>query len=237
MCRRWISALYAIGAASDLQQLAAQGLGAESLAAVLEFVVRDRARRPRLEEILDLVTTGPDVAGVTNRDTSVVVRELFAAATKSVLVAGYAVYQGREVFRALAERMNVLPELNVRMFLDVQRGPGDTSAGSEVVKRFAERFKSHDWPAASPLPAVYYDRRSLDLNGKQRACLHAKCVVVDGEAVFISSANFTEAAQQRNIEMGLIVRSQWLGERVTRYFDTLLAAGSLQPAWQIPVRP
>jgi phosphatidylserine/phosphatidylglycerophosphate/cardiolipin synthase-like enzyme len=60
--------------------------------------------------------------------------------------------------------------------------------------------------------------------------LHAKCVVVDGEAVFISSANFTEAAQERNIEMGLLVHSDWLAQRVTRHFDALLAAKLVEPA-------
>jgi hypothetical protein len=55
-------------------------------------------------------------------------------------------------------------------------------------------------------------------------------IVVDGKAVFISSANFTEAAQERNIEMGLLVRSRWLAERVTRHFETLLLAGLLERA-------
>ena len=42
------------------------------------------------------------------------------------------------------------------------------------------------------------------------------------------TANFTEAAQERNIEMGLLVRSRWLAGRVTRHFETLLAAGLLE---------
>jgi phosphatidylserine/phosphatidylglycerophosphate/cardiolipin synthase-like enzyme len=162
--------------------------------------------------------------GVTNRDTGVVVRECFACAQRSVLVAGYAVYQGREVFRALADRMVERPDLSARMFLDVQRGPGDTSMPSEVVKRFAQRFKTREWPEGRPLPKVFYDPRSLDLDSDKRACLHAKCVVVDDEGVFISSANFTEAAQQRNIEMGLLVKSPWLAGEVTRHFDTMLGA-------------
>lgn len=189
--------------AEELQRLADQGFQAEQIAAMLDLLVRDRCRRPKVEDVLDLVTTGPDVPGVTNRDTGVVVRGLFAYAQRSVLVAGYAVYQGREVFRALADRMADVPGLTVRMFLDVQRGPGDTSLASEIVKRFAERFKTREWPESRPLPKVFYDPRSLDLEANKRACLHAKCVVVDGEAVFVSSANFTEAAHQRNIELGL----------------------------------
>jgi len=67
------------------------------------------------------------------------------------------------------------------------------------------------WPADSP-------------NGKPGS-LHAKCIVVDAEHVFVSSANFTEAAQERNIEVGLLIQSRALGERVRRFFDALVDSG------------
>src|SRR5947209_1084130 len=47
------------------------------IAVFLEGVVADRAARRSLEDVLDLVTTGPELDGIDNRDTSVVVRELF----------------------------------------------------------------------------------------------------------------------------------------------------------------
>jgi phosphatidylserine/phosphatidylglycerophosphate/cardiolipin synthase-like enzyme len=215
--------------AAHLQELADQGFRNDQIATTLELLATDRQVRQRLDEQIDLVTTGPEVRGVTNRDTSVVVREMFATANKSVLVAGYAVYQGQRVFQALAERMAERPTLAVRMILDIQRGPGDTSAASELVRRFAERFRSRQWPLDRPYPAVYFDRRSIVADGPQRACMHAKCVVVDDNAVFISSANFTEAAQQRNIEVGLLIRSDALAERLTRYFDALTVEGLLEP--------
>ena len=54
-----------------------------------------------------------------------------------------------------------------------------------------------------------------------RSSLHAKCVVVDAEHVFVSSANFTEAGQERNIEVGLNIRSEWLAKRLIRHFKLL----------------
>src|SRR5262249_34291790 len=156
---------------------------------------------------IDLVTTGPEAPGIANRDTRVVVRELFAHAESAVLLAGYAVYQGKSVFEALADRMAIRPALRVRLFLDIQRGPGDTSLSSVVVHRFAERFRTTQWPQDRRLPEVYYDPRSLDLSHHERSSMHAKCVIVDGLHVFISSANFTEAAQNRNVEVGILVRS------------------------------
>ena len=76
---------------------------------------------------------------------------------------------------------------------------------------------------------MFCDPRSLDIGGAKRACLHAKCVVVDREAVLISAANFTEAAQQRTIEVGLLIRNPTLAERITFFFDSLLEQRMLLP--------
>jgi phosphatidylserine/phosphatidylglycerophosphate/cardiolipin synthase-like enzyme len=225
--QRVLPARAAATAASALQALSEQGLGDQQLAVTLELVARDRSMRHLAEDVIDLVTTGPDAAGVAIRDTSVVVRELFAHAQQSVLVVGYAVYQGRQVFRALADRMRDLPQLQVQLFLDVRRPAGDSSADSEIVRRFWQRFRSHDWPQDRPLPELFYDPRALDVMPERRASLHAKCVIVDEAAVFVSSANFTEAAQQRNVEVGLLMRSLSLADRLAGYFRALVAGGQL----------
>ena len=46
-----------------------------------------------MDEVVELVTTGPEAGTVTNRDTQVVVQELFRNAEHSVLVAGYELYR------------------------------------------------------------------------------------------------------------------------------------------------
>jgi phosphatidylserine/phosphatidylglycerophosphate/cardiolipin synthase-like enzyme len=51
--------------------------------------------------------------------------------------------------------------------------------------------------------------------------------VIDGESVFVSSANFTEAAQQKNIEIGLLLKSEAVAERITRFLDSLVGASRL----------
>ncbi len=144
-----------------------------------------------------------------------------------MLVAGFAVYQGQDVFTRLAERMNERPTLRVTFFLDVHRPPVDTSPAEEVLRRFAQRFQAHEWPG-SRLPELYYDPRSFDLDAVKRSSLHAKCIVVDRRAAFVTSANFTEAAQTRNIEVGVLVRCQRFAVRLAEHFDTLVDAGMLK---------
>jgi hypothetical protein len=213
--------------AGRLQQLHDEGMRSQHLALLAETVVRTRERRPGAEDLVDLVWTGPETLGVTNRDTGVVVRELFGAAESEVLVAGFAVYQGRTVFKRLAERMEERLGLRVRLFLDVQRHPSDTSLPGELLRRFAHHFCAQEWPGKQ-LPELYYDPRSLDANVVKRSSLHAKCIVVDRRTALVTSANFTEAAQVRNIEVGALIRDGQFAARLTSHFDTLTDAGLLR---------
>jgi phosphatidylserine/phosphatidylglycerophosphate/cardiolipin synthase-like enzyme len=75
---------------------------------------------------------------------------------------------------------------------------------------------------------VYYDPRSLAANPAARASLHAKCVVVDRRVALVTSANFTEAAQERNLEAGVVVRSARFAARLADHFDGLADAGLLR---------
>ena len=79
-----------------------------------------------------------------------------------------------------------------------------------------------------PPPEIYFDPRSLAMDGKPKAVLHAKCVVVDGAIAFVSSANFTEAAQERNIEVGVLVRSPMVADRLLSFFSGLVATGAVR---------
>lgn len=222
---RALSANLSETVASGLSSLESQGFTSEQIVSLLEILERDRLAGRIIEPPIDLVTSGPEAAGVNNRDTAVVVRELFAHANKSVLVVGYAVYQGERVFEALAKRMEEHPDLQVDMYLDVARPKGDTTLPEILVSRFAQRFKDSQWPQGHRLPRVFYDPRSIDDESPIRSSLHAKCIVVDAEHVFVSSANFTEAAQQRNIEVGLKIQSPWLAERLIKHFKLLSSQG------------
>jgi hypothetical protein len=71
---------------ASLQQMATFGFDEQQIALTLEMLLRDRLDGRRNEPPIDLVTSGPEAPGIANRDTSVVVRELFAHASKSVMV-------------------------------------------------------------------------------------------------------------------------------------------------------
>ena len=216
--------------AAELSALAGQGMSAAHLALLVETMAAEReAARPEGGDLVDLVWSGPEAPGTASRDTGVVVRELFRSARSEVLLAGFAIYKGKSIFATLAERMETVPELRVRMFLEIHKGFHDTTLPGELTQRFAHKFKAEDWPQGKRLPEVYYDPRSLEPVKEKRSVLHAKCIVVDRAKAFVSSANFTEAAQARNIEVGVLISSPDFAQHLASHFDQLVSCGALQP--------
>jgi phosphatidylserine/phosphatidylglycerophosphate/cardiolipin synthase-like enzyme len=221
--RRYCAASFASALAAEFSRLADEGMQSRHIGVLVDAVAASRTRTFADAEPVELVWTGPESAGVTNRDTGVVVRDLFGSAMDEVIVAGFAVHQGREIFRRLAERMIEIPSLRVRLFLDVRRPHGDTTVASELLWKFVTRFRTSEWPG-DRVPELFYDPRSLDENQEKRSSLHAKCVVVDRRIALVTSANFTEAAQTRNIEVGALIRSQAFARELAEHFDQLAAA-------------
>jgi len=210
----------------EIKTAEAKGLTSPGLSILLKTLVADRERQSARETAADLVWSGPNLAGDFTRDTRIVVHELFRKARKRVLVSTYALYQGVDLFLPLNETMEAHPELKVALYLDITRGDNDLTDG-QVLTQFREKFQKENWPWTS-VPEVYYYPRSLEkVGGGKRACLHAKTVVVDGRDVFLTSANLTEAAQQRNIEAGVVLKSPAFANRLTCHFEALVKQGHL----------
>lgn len=209
------TALQAAGLASALEPLRALGpLDATALATVLQVAIAERAGRPI--PTVDLVWTGPEPRVSRTRDTAVVVRELFAAARRSVLVAGFAFDHGADI---LAPLHAVMRDHGVVADLFVDLGAIATSLGPGArADQVAQAFLARHWPFGPPVPAVYFDPRTAD--PASRVSLHAKAIVVDERTTLVTSANFTQRGQTRNVELGAViedpafardVRAHWLG--------------------------
>ena len=206
-----------------IHELADLGISGPAAASWIRVSARANARTPRP----DLVWSGPEVPGLHARDTRRVYEELLGAAERSVWASTYAFFDGPKAFEVLARHMDVTPDLRVTLLLNIQRKKGDTSASEQLVRRFAGHFWETDWPGRSR-PRVFYDPRALELAGPG-GVLHAKAVVVDEEAVFVTSANLTEAALERNIELGLLVRDRGLAASISSHFRELIDRELLRP--------
>ena len=213
-----------------LRTLTDTGMSGDHIATMLELLAEEREAQQRMSDRVELVLSPPEFDRVDARDTAVVVRDLSRRAETSVLIASYALDAGDKavsLFGELAERMDTNADLDVTVCANVHRKHQDDTPATTLVRSFAKRFRSDVWPGER-LPAVYYDPRSVEPDGHKRAVLHAKCIVIDKRWSLITSANFTEAAHERNIEAGLVVDDRRLAQRLVRQFEELVNKGSLQ---------
>jgi phosphatidylserine/phosphatidylglycerophosphate/cardiolipin synthase-like enzyme len=205
---------------TELCRLSTEGLAPAHMALLLEIAADAAEQRLSGSVQASLVWTGPESTISQSRDTAVVVEELFAHAEHSILVNSYVVQTGTTVFRSLAERMVARPELHVQLFLHVGRKPRDTRDDSELIREFAALLAPL-WQD-SRRPEVFYDPRSLSADRAVSASWHAKCVVADEDLAFVTSANFTEWAQQRNVEAGVLIRDRHFSGQLRQQFDGLV---------------
>lgn len=206
-------------ALADLERL---GIAGYAAAAWIRAITEADARVPRP----DVVWSGPSVPGLHARDTRQVYEELLGSAERSVWVSTYVYVDGQKAFEVLARRIDAVPGLRVTLLLNIQRRRGDTTAAEHLVRRFADRFWAAEWPGTAR-PGIFYDPRALDPDAPG-GVLHAKAVVTDDETVFVTSANLTEAALERNIELGLLVRDRALAASISAHFRSLIDRGLLR---------
>lgn len=153
----------------------------------------------------------------TLRDTRAVLDELCSRAERHVLLATYVVYDGLRSLAPLARRMRALPSLRVDFYVDLRSARDLAERDEDTAAAWLRTFRAAHWPDDLRLPAFWYSPTTL----------HAKCVVVDGRWVFVTSANFTEAAQARNIEVGVLLDHPALAQSLGAQFQALQESGGV----------
>ena len=223
--------LTAFGIRETLDELglALGGHRSAACVAILDVAIAERESAPPRPF---LVWSGPDASSSGARDTAVVLRELFEGARTSVILAGFSFEKGSAILAPLHRGMQE-HGLDVRFFIHVEQPERGTNVREHLATQWAA-FLEEAWPFGAPYPQVYYDVRA-ELPGAYRredgpnqpgyVSLHAKCVVVDAKRAFISSANFTQRAQERNIECGVLLDDPHFAEHTAAQWLRLIEAG------------
>jgi phosphatidylserine/phosphatidylglycerophosphate/cardiolipin synthase-like enzyme len=210
------------GPASDVIHAMGQA-NAASAAAMLRVAIAERVHRhpPRV----DLVWSGPETRTSVARSTGLVVQGLFESATRSVIVGGYA-FDTPEILEPLHRAMKERG-VDVMLFVDID-GVAATAAGATAfATAHIDRFFQTVWVFGSPKPEVFYDPRTA-APGPPWASLHAKCIIVDDARSLITSANFTDRGQTRNIEAGVLIEDAYFAEELGGQWRKLVSAGMVK---------
>jgi phosphatidylserine/phosphatidylglycerophosphate/cardiolipin synthase-like enzyme len=155
---------------------------------------------------LEAVWTCPSVPGGEGR-TTLAVAELINEAHATVYAATYSASWGSAYVTALANAF----ERGVRVTVIVDRKMQNDTSDLLVQQLPDARL----WTYALTDESTYPPRQ------------HAKLVVVDETAAFVTSANFSDAAAKRNLECGLLSRDSGVARGIKTQLEALHEYGVL----------
>lgn len=156
---------------------------------------------------VELVWTGPGTGMVPVRHTAQVLTGLIAEARERLFLVSFVAYHVGTVIAALQRAVERGVQVSVLLERSKEHGGNVTVDSIAMLKLSLPRAQFYEW-----------DKSSGDT--AQTASVHAKCAVADGGVAFVTSANLTEAAMERNMELGVLLR----GGQVPRLLDQHLAA-------------
>lgn len=165
----------------------------------------------------EVVWTGPTAGSVPIRRIDQVLYDLILNAKKNIMLLTFAAAKIERLKTALVEASH--RDVKIRLVLEFdEESEGQLSrsaleAFSGSIKHNAEIFY---WPL---------EKRERNVHGRPGK-LHAKCAIID-DATLISSANLTDDAFNRNIELGVLVQGGQIPNQIFKHIELLIQHGIL----------
>ena len=182
-------------------------------------------QRSQAEQHVELLWSGPSPANqIPARRIDQALYDLIANAKREILMVTFAAAKIERLTGELwkAARAGV----KVRLILEFEES-SEGQLSYDALNAFS--------PALIHASEIFYwpvEKRERNQAGRPGK-LHAKVAIVDDIAL-VSSANLTDDAFNRNLEIGLLVKNAEFLETAKSYFESLIAAGTLSRLHRSP---
>jgi hypothetical protein len=126
--------------------------------------------------------------------TDIVLKDLFKKAEKSITIIGYLMTDDKhilEIFDMIKKNSNI-KKLIVKFIFDTAKEKQQLGKKYPSITKIIQT----NWDEEIPYPKVYSYK-------EDSSSLHAKAVIIDSKEIFITSANMSGRALQRNFELGI----------------------------------
>lgn len=160
------------------------------------------------EQTIELVVTGPSTPFVATRRTEQVLLDLIRKARSELFLVSFVAGNWIQVIKALIEAHE--RGVKVRVLMEASKHDGGTlktDQSIELVKAFPA-VKTYRWT----------EKDAEYAGGK----VHAKIALADDDLAFISSANFTGHAMEKNFEAGVLLRGGHIPLDIWRHLHGLI---------------
>ena len=185
------------------------------LAPMLQVALAAKRAAPTTE----LVWTGPSTPVVPVRRTEQVLCDLIRSAERRLTMTSFGIFQVPRLMEELERSLE--RDVALRIVLGDREAHSDQEIDrqrQQLGRAVATGASLLQWPA---------ERRPRDEQG-HAGLMHVKAAVADSRVAFLTSANLTEAALERNMELGVFIRGGNLPASIDRLVDALIESGELQ---------
>lgn len=157
---------------------------------------------------VELVVTGPGTPWVPTRKTEQVLLDLIGRAKHELFLVSFVANNWQKVIDAIADAD--ARGVNIKVLLETSKRDGGT----------LEKDQSSQLSKAVPKARIYcWSCKNAEYDGGK---VHAKIALADKEIAFITSANFTGHAMEKNIEAGLLIQGGQIPLDLGRHLQGLI---------------
>jgi len=160
------------------------------------------------EQSVELVWTGPTTPFVSARRTEQALLQVIESARKSLFITSFVAYDVSSIINAL--NAAITRGVKVSMLLESSHDHGG-SVTIDVIGKMRELV---------PEASLYAWGRKSDVFSGGR--VHAKIALADAHSCFITSANLTGFAMEKNMEAGVLVNGGRVPVLLERHLNTMI---------------
>lgn len=162
-------------------------------------------------QVVELVWTGPTTSFASTRRTDQSLLEVIRSANETVFVTSFVAYDVTIVVTALNEAAARGVEISMLLESSLHRGGSLAFDAIGLMRSLVPSAKLYAWTA-----------KQGQFDGGR---VHAKVAVSDGTTCFITSANLTGHALERNMEAGILIRRGSIPDLLQRHLNALVETG------------
>ncbi|MEZ8806045.1 MULTISPECIES: DISARM system phospholipase D-like protein DrmC [Vibrio] len=177
--------------------------------------------KQREHESTELVWTGPDSNLFPVRRSEQVLLDIINSAQQTLFVVSFVLVNIPNVEQALKQA--ITRGVQVRMLLE-----SEDKESSSVFLKTLERLHTN----IPNIQLYVWPRENREKYQSGFARVHAKCAVADRRGAFITSANLTEAALDRNIEMGINIEGGSIPADICSQLNSMINSKEIIPYTQ-----
>ena len=197
------------------------------------------------ERQFELIFSGPQIEGARAASTLQEFDRVVSTAQKELLIVTHSIYKAEKILESVVRRQS--KGVKVTICYNISRNSSQNKGvpAQKILDKERQSFIK-TWGDNNPIPQVYYFPLSLwrpsdpgvpaealpalaGINEFEFPVLHTKCIIADRTLALVTSANLSDSAQRRKLELGVLIKNPSYAQKVSNYFDGAIKTKVLLP--------